>query len=341
MKQNEELKLNYSSLDLILFAWKNKIKLIVIGIVAAVISLIVSYQIDPLFKSEVVMFSTPSTSASKYLFSQNFVSRFGILSFGEEEHVESLLQILSSNQIRDYIIDKYDLMKHYDVDTSHKYKQTLLYEQYDGNVSFRRTKYLSVVISVSDKNPQMAADIANAIAEKVDEIYHNVQRERATVAVQMVQTQKDSLQAKIDFLVDSMAVLNKQGMFHYETQTERLSEAYAYALKEGNVAGANRVKNEMNRLAQYSAAYIAVRDEANYYKNLMGNINQRLAEAHAEASLIIPQKYIVDKAKPSDKKFYPKKSVIILSTMVVAVILTYILLLIADAIRKYNTQTGA
>ena len=120
MKQEKEYKFSLSSLDLILFAWKKKLTLIIVFVIAAIVSIIISYQITPMFKSEVVMFAEPDAFVSKYLFSYNYVGRKGMLSFGEEEETEQLLQVLNSNQIRDRIIEKYDLMRHYDIDTSHR-----------------------------------------------------------------------------------------------------------------------------------------------------------------------------------------------------------------------------
>ena len=112
MKEEKKYSFNLNSVDLIVFAWKKRVPLIVITIVAAIISVIVSYQITPLFKSQVVLFAEPDASISKYLFSYNYVGRKGMLSFGEEEETQQLLQILNSNQIRDRIISKYNLMEH-------------------------------------------------------------------------------------------------------------------------------------------------------------------------------------------------------------------------------------
>jgi len=212
MKQEKKYSFNLSSTDLILFAWKKKIPLIIVFIIAAIGSIIISYQITPLFKSEVVMFAEPDAFASKYLFSYTYTGRKGFLSFGEEEETEWLLQVLNSNQIRDKIIEKYDLMMHYEIDTSHRYKRTLLYKTYRGNVSFRRTKYLSVVISVMDKDPEIAANIANDIAVLVDTIMSNIVKERALIGFRLVDTQLKDLHQQIRFYEDSLTILNSKSL---------------------------------------------------------------------------------------------------------------------------------
>ena len=37
------------------------------------------------------------------------------MDFGEEEQAEQLVQILQSAQIKDLIVEKFDLMKHYNI----------------------------------------------------------------------------------------------------------------------------------------------------------------------------------------------------------------------------------
>jgi LPS O-antigen subunit length determinant protein (WzzB/FepE family) len=83
---------NFSAVDVIEFAWEKRVPLIVISIIAAIISIIASFMITPLFKSEVVVFPAPNISTSKSLLSKSFTSRTGLLNFGEEETGSELAQ---------------------------------------------------------------------------------------------------------------------------------------------------------------------------------------------------------------------------------------------------------
>jgi hypothetical protein len=334
MNQGKKFSFNLSSLDLIIFAWGKKIPLIIVFIIAAIGSIIISYQITPLYKSEVVMFAEPEAFVSKYLFSYTYTGRKGMLSFGEEEETEWLLQVLNSNQIRDRIIEKYDLMTHYDIDPNHKYRRTLLYKAYNGNVSFRRTKYLSVVISVLDKDPIIAANIANDIANLIDTIMNNIILERALIGFRLVDEQLKDLHKQIRVYEDSLTILNKLGINHYEAQSERLVEAYAYALKEGNMDGAKRLEKQLANLSKYGSAYVSIRDQLIHYKQQLYLLNSKYIEAKVEAEQVLPHKFVVDYAFPADRKTYPKKSIIVLTSTIASVILAFIILLIIDIIRK-------
>ena len=61
------------------------------------------------------MFPVATNSISKVLISQNSGIKEDILGIGEEEQAEQMLQMLNSNLIRDRIIQKYNLIEHYNI----------------------------------------------------------------------------------------------------------------------------------------------------------------------------------------------------------------------------------
>ena len=109
--------LNSESLLILLYSWRKP--LIIVAIIAIVLSSIASLIIENKYKSIVVLFPTTTSSISKALLSETNSGKEDILRFGEEEEVEQMLQILNSDEIRDKIVEKYDLANHYDIDKDH------------------------------------------------------------------------------------------------------------------------------------------------------------------------------------------------------------------------------
>ena len=85
------------------------------------------------------------------------------MDFGEEEQAEQLVQILQSSRIRDKVIHQFGLMEHYDIDSTDDNKYFKLMKEYEGHISFTRTRYGSISIDVLDEKPELAAEIANKI----------------------------------------------------------------------------------------------------------------------------------------------------------------------------------
>ena len=129
----EQKSYNFSSVDLLIYIWKKRLILTVISLVAAIVSLVISFQITPKFKSSVVMFPATGASVSKALLSANYMGKQDAYGFGEEEQAEQLLQVLNSEVIRERIMTKYKLMEHYGIDPAKKYPYTKLNAEYRDN----------------------------------------------------------------------------------------------------------------------------------------------------------------------------------------------------------------
>jgi len=333
-KENNSKEFRFSSVDLITFAWEKRIPLIIITAVAAVAAIIISLAMTSLFKSQVVFFPVPNTSVSKYLLSDQYAGRTGLLAFGEEEQTEQMLQILQSDQIKNRIIQKYDLMNHYEIDSGFRYKYTLLDKKYKKYIKFKRTKYMSIIIEVMDRDPQTAANIANDVGNLVDSTMNRIQRDRAFLAFKLVEQEYIDLEKHIQYLEDSLNVLRSLGVYDYVAQSEGITSGYADAINDNDQRAMRIFEGQLSTLAQYGGAYMSVRDFVVYEKRNFADLKQKFAEAKVESEQTLPQKYVVDSAVPAERKSYPKRSIIVLQSTLSAFILGYILLLIISVIRK-------
>ena len=333
-KENNSNEFRFSSTDLIVFAWEKRIPLIIISAVAAIAAIIISLTLTNLFKSQVVLFPAPNTSVSKYLLSDQYAGRIGLLAFGEEEQTEQMLQVLQSDQIKNRIIQKYDLMNHYKIDQDFRYKYTLLDKKFKKYIKFKRTKYMSIVIEVLDRDPQTAANIANDISNLVDSTMNRIQRDRALIAFQLVEKEYLDAANHIKFLEDSLNVLRSIGIYEYEKQSEVITTGYADAVVKNNLRAVKIFEDQLTLLGKYGGAYMSVRDFIIYEKENFADLKQKYAEAKVETEQILPQKFVVDSAVPAERKTYPKRSLIVIQSTLSAFVLGYILLLIISVIRK-------
>ncbi|MEI8203339.1 MAG: hypothetical protein WCH34_10030 [Bacteroidota bacterium] len=294
--------------------------------------------ITPKYKSKVVMFPTSTNAISKALLSDNYAMKTDILEFGEDEQSEQMLQILNSNVIRQAVIKKYNLMDHYEIDSNSLYKNTYLFAEYESNISFRRTEYMAVEISVMDKDPQMAANIANDIAELMDSTKNAMQKERAMKGYKIVEAEYNKLAKEIEIKEDSISIINHLGVFHYESQSERLNEQMAIALSKGNQLGIREIQKKLDILAQYGGAYVSLRIALEHDKKQFNVIKTKFDEAKVDAFESIPQKFIVDRAFKAEKKSYPVRWLIVAVSTISSMFFCILILIIIDTFRRYNME---
>jgi capsular polysaccharide biosynthesis protein len=334
MAENQQFDFNSSNFIVFLYKWRKPI--VVVGLAAILISVLFSspWFITPKYKSTVILFPTSTNAISKALLTDNFGNKQDILEFGEEEQAEQLLQVLNSNTIRSKVIGKFGLMAHYEIDSTDRYKNTKLYGEYDENITFSRTEYMAVQISVLDKDPQMAADIANNIADLVDSVKNQMIKERAIKAFKIVADEYHNLEREVKLMEDSMTVLRKLGVHEYETQSEMIMQQLAMEYAKNNVRGIKALEDKLAVLAQYGGAYVSLREALLHEKKQLSMLKAKFAEAKVDAEQVLPQKFIVNSAFKAEKRSYPVRWLIVLITTLSSVLLCILVLITIESIDK-------
>lgn len=331
---------DFDSTNFIIFLYHWRKPLIIISVIAFIASIIISspWFITPKFKSTVIMFPTSSNSISKALLSENVSEKQDILQFGEDEQAEQMLQILNSNKIRDWIIQKYDLLNHYEIGSNASYKTTKLIKAYENNVTFRRTEYMAVKITVLDKDPKIAANMANDIAELLDSTRNAMQKERAVKAFRIVETEYLQLKDEIQQMEDSLTTLRQLGVHDYESQVEMINQQLAIELARGNRSGIKALEDKLEILAKYGGPYVSIRDALEFEKKQLSLVKTKYEEAKIDAEEFLPQKFIVNSAFEAEKKSYPVRWIIVLISTVSAFILGILILAVLDSLSRYNKK---
>ncbi len=325
----------FESTNLLLYMWNRKKPLILVSFIAFVTSVIVSLTITPKFRSTVIFFPSSSTSVSKALISTTGggPSR-DILQFGEEEETERLLQVLYSDEIRERLVEKYNLFEHYQIDTDSRYKYTTLYSKMKENISFRKTEYMSIRIDVMDTDRKVAADMANEIASLLDSTMNRMQKKRAREAYKIVEEEYNSLKNEISQLEDSLKTLGKLGVLNVEAQSQGLVELYLDAVSRGNRSQAERLEKQINVLAEYGGTYLFLTEFLENESARLSLLKEKYAEAKVDAEQNLSHTFIVNKGQEAEKKAYPKRSIIVIISTFSAFLFTLIVLVSVDSVRK-------
>lgn len=331
---DNDLNKEFNSYTLIEFIVRWKKPLAILTLSGAIISVIVSFMIQEKFKSTVILFPTTNASVSESLLSEHSVSTKDILKFGEEEDAEQLLQVLNSYEIRDRIIKKYDLFNHYEIDKNSSFPLTKLHNMYDDNISFRRTEYMSIQIDVLDKDPKIAADIANTITELIDSVINRMQKKRAFEAYKIVKNQYENLKAEIQRNEDSLKVLQGLGIQDYESQSQALNEALGNAYVKNNLSAQAEIQKKLDLLNKYGGSYVTIRNLNIYEIEKLTQIETKLVEAEVDAKQELSHKFIVNKGEVAEKKTYPIRWLIVTVSTIATFILSLMLLMIFEGIKK-------
>jgi capsular polysaccharide biosynthesis protein len=359
---------NYSfdSLSVVEFLYKWRKPLLIVTLLAGIVSIIFTGPtfIKPRFKSTVVFYPATTNSISKALLNENAYDRSDPLAFGEEAEAEQLIQILYSDDIQSFIIEKYDLMNHYDIKPNAKFKNTQLAKKFSDNIRFRRTEYSSVEIEVLDTDPEIAAGIANDIAALLDETKNKIQRKQASKALNIVETQYQAKREFVNKLNDSLNFFRALGIFDYEVQIDHITDVYVQATSgaaesraklkvlrdkkisesdtgivnnEARLAGyeasSGRLQQQLDLLGKFGGAYSSVKEQLEQENEELVKLRQRFDRAKVDVDEVLPVKFVVNSAKVAEKKTYPLRSIIVLLSTFGALLMS---LLVLIAVENYK-----
>jgi uncharacterized protein involved in exopolysaccharide biosynthesis len=336
LKKGEDF--DSSNLIIFLYKWRKPLFIVMVAALAGSWFFSCPWFITPKFKSTVIMFPASSSSISKSLLNEQSVKGQDITAFGEDDQAEQLLQILNSTRIRDRVMRKFNLMSHYDIDSTSDVKYSNLFKEYDNNITFRRTEFMAVQISVYDKDPQVAADIANTIASLLDSAKNEMMRQRSVKGFQVVEAEYMSMKAEKDKIVDSLISLGSLGVNDVEYQSQVLNQQLAITIMNGNKPAQAALQKKLDVLGKYGGIYMALKNSLEFKTEQLILLETKYKQAKVDAEENLPQKFIVSDAYKAERKSYPIRWLIIMVSTVAALFMSIIVIMVMEKISDYNSH---
>ena len=324
-----QLNLQQERFGLIQFIWKNKKPIFIITGFAAIVSIVVSFLITPMYLSSAIVF--PAASGNVSFDAQRNV-KAAAMDFGEEEQAEQLVQILQSSRIKDRIVKKYHLLANYEISESDPNKYYKLNKAYYGNFSFNRTRFGSIQIDVLDKDPKKAADMANDIVDLIDTVKNEMIRERTLPAFEINLRKKKQMEHERDSLMTRLEELAQLGVLPNDARA---------TLYQALVDSKSQVeKTEIQRKIDINTKYGSIYDGLEYQRN--GKIGKfedfrvSYEQAESDVNAKFNHKFVVEKAVVADRKEKPKRMIIVLVSTIGGFIFGLFFLLIQQRIKELN-----
>ena len=335
-KKMEEKRTDF--LIILAFIWKWKWHLVIITVFAGLVAAIFSGPafITPKYESAIIFYPSTQMSASKALVSDAVFRDDDFLTIGESEEAEQLLQILQSDRLMNKVKVKNNLMAHYGIEKDEKYANTKFANKYRKNISSDLTKYTSLRVSVIDKDPKMAAQIANDVVEYMDTIRNEMLKSRAKDGLKIVK--KDYFEKKeyVDALMDSINTIASKGILDYSAQSEALNLAYGQVLQSGNRNAINKLEEKLAIVAKYGPTHSKLAAEMEFEIEELARLRNKLKEIKIDVESFVPSKFIVESAGVPERKTYPRRTLITFVSMLSAFFFAIVLLIIIENFRKVD-----
>lgn len=284
--------------------------------------------------------------------------------YGTSEDLDRLLSIATSDEIISTIIKRFHLYEHYKYDSLTATSRHNLRLAFKENYSVSKSKYDAIVISVEDTDPALAADVANFAREYTDQvaqaIIKNTQGDVLNTFIENINEQNvitkslsDSLerlkskfsliqfdyQARTysDEIVSAQGSLSEaEAKAHYFKNIEPIRDSFIryqaaaagfkskVALLSNKIQGFNKGSSEMKRM---ETEYARIIDQLSIMKEkekLLNTINKNKFSAL----------HIIDKARIADYKSRPKRSLLLLTSLLLTSLIAVCTILLIESTKK-------
>ena len=304
--------------------------------------------------------------------------------FGSDRDLDRLAEIANSNELVDYMVTTFDLYNHYGIDSTSKQGPYKVREIFHALYSAQKNKNDAIELSMEDTDPQMAARLANGARDKINQIGQRLTKESQAKILAAFEENIARKHKGLASLSDSLRRMQSSyGIYDPEAQGEQLAGLLAEAEAEVVKGRARLDVLEPNReIPRDTIAYI--RANLNAYEKQLRQLNddkpgegvltvarfneglplvsilkdlhfqsrkqlsydlERYNQIKAAYNTNIPSLHIIELAEVPLIKSRPKRSIIVLASLVGAFLFSVLGALVADAYRdidwKSITEKGA
>lgn len=351
-----------------LYRWRKTIRNVCLLALAG--SVVFSLLLDNYYQATTIFYPTSPQLANPELMFGNTgqVTDY----YGSDRDLDRMAEIATGKELEDYMVARFRLYEHYGIDSSAAKGPFKVRQLFRSLYNAQKNKNDAIEISVEDTDPKMAAEMANAARDKINEIGQRLTKESQSKLLSAFEDNITRKKGELERLGDSLRRTQAfYGIYDPVAQGEQLSEQLSTAESEitrgraklevleknpaiprdtiayirANLVGYERQRQQLMATAQsgdnitirrFNEGFpqVAVLQDLHFQarKQLSYDL-ERYNQIKAAYNTDIPALLVVEAAEVPLIKSRPKRSIIVIAAVAAAFLFTLLAALIADAYR--------
>lgn len=350
MNQDESL------LDVLAVLYKWRKSIIIATLIAMIGAAAISLTLPNYYQAHTYFYAASPDLAQPNPVGNSSASKQKI--FGNNADLDRLFSIARSNEVLEFLIEKFDLLAHYEIDPQNPKARHKLQLKLDKLYKTQKTKYDAIDLAIEDKDPIFAAQMANAARDKTAEMAEQLVKKSQKKLIDNYDKSLIDKQLEYQRLSDSLSRLRKQyDIFSTDTQGEALgsslvevrgdhlkNEAMYDFLKTANVpadsvskakskvlASSKQLRELEKNVENFSVGYPMVKSLERTIKDfsvIMNYDREKLVQLQSVYGTNISSVHVIEAAVPPVIKSRPKRSILVLGIGFLSFVLMSLFLLI-------------
>lgn len=362
-EQSPEVKENILGVLETLFKWKKEI--IYTCAAVALLSIIAALVLPVYYKSTTTFYaaSTDLASPERIFGEANDAMEY----YGEAEDIDRVITIAESNEVTEFMIDKYNLYERYDIDSTDLEAPYYVRLKFADMYKLNQTKFDAIVLSVEDKDPEVAAEMATTARNKTSEILSRLIKESQNEVLNTYRGSISEGEKNIVIVNDSLQrTRDRFKVYNTQSQSAGISNAMQRARgkllineieleemkKQGRVNRDTLVRRnsiiaatkfQIKELEKDLALFNSGMAQVTYLETLQDEASEQLSEDKerfakylAAYNSSFPTIHIVENARVPLIKSRPIRWLIVVASTIIAFIMSVLGVLVLDQYSDVN-----
>jgi uncharacterized protein involved in exopolysaccharide biosynthesis len=347
MSQEESL------LDIVSIVYRNRKKIIYTALIAGVLSAIVSLMMPNYYKSTTLFYPASTDMADPLPVGTLSDDRYY---YGTDMDLDRLLSIANSSEMYEYLINKFNLYEHYDINPDSKTGPSKVRKKIAKLYNVQKSKFDAIELSVEDQDREMASNMANEARNKIDELAQGLIKNTQNNLLQSVKSNVVVKELGLTVLTDSLTALrNRYSIYNPYSQGETFGELVTLTeSKQINTAAKLEAFQSRDSIRKYKVVLAGIQkelialkekalkfnkgyglvlrleDERNKYNEQLSFDKERLKQLNATYNAPFAAIHLIQKAEVPLLKSRPKRSILVIGITAMAGILSMLWVLLLN-----------
>jgi len=287
--------------------------LFVYAICGGIAAFIVTLFIPKEYKSYGIVYPPSSTAIENSIDFPNF---------GYDVEADRLIQIIESREIRDSVVNKFDLVNQFEIKKTKAEWHDDLMKKYYKNIKLERTISMAVLITARTKDPELSADIVNYIIKITDQYREKLYKRNIISAYEHAEREYEFQKSKVDsaqkMLIENLKENNLSSLLMLMSDAQ-------ISIDIDKLNSVNVTSHE-----NIGAQIIAFKGLYDLYREAKG----RWVKTKKTVTNPIPKIYVINYAEPHYRKISPSFTVNVCVGAIFSLCIATIILLV----RKSSEQ---
>ncbi len=289
--------------------------------------------------------------------------------YGDDKDLDRLFTIAMSHDLLFHLIDSFDLYLHYDIDKTGAKAKFKVKEELLENYQTIKTKYGALHLMVEDKNPVIAAAMANAARNKVEELSQKIVKDSQLKLISnynenlnIKQIQSDTLAKKMQRIKKSSDIFETWGQsglytkmlsdaiseqeeakgkitFYKKYPNYRDSVIKNMAVEMGAINKINKANAELEKYAPVLSELKQMEQELSRLYDQISLDKERLKQLNATYVAPFTALHVVETADVPVEKSRPKRSIIVLLTSLCGIAIAFLAVFVIENMKIFKAES--